>query len=553
MSYNLIHQPWIPIHRHDGREEWIRPWEITDHLQDATSPVAGLRAPRPDFNGALIQFLVGLVQTAFVPETEREWRKRLQQPPGPAKLQSAFEEHASAFELGGDVPRFLQDHDTIPEAKNKPIAYLLVDSPSDNALRKNTDHFVKDRTAEQYGPACTAAALYALQTNAPQGGRGHRTSLRGGGPVSTLVLGRNLWHTIWLNVLPRSAVERGGIANADAEVTVGADVYPWMAATRVSDDDTATTPDDVHPLQAFWGMPRRIYLEDPDPKGGRCSLCGRQRDRVFTGYRTTSHGVKYAGAWEHPLTPHRRTDDGELRPYHGQQEGFSYRHWRGFAASGEDGSTQPARVVSTFHDRSKYAALDRVFEGRPRLWVFGFEADRTKIRAWHESRMPLYPVSEAVRRPLETLAAQLVQAAQKVAGNLTQALRRALYGYPTMTSTGQTTWDIDKKASRDHTFFENAEVQFWQDTEPSFYVTLDRGIGAIEAETSLEVLKHDWIGHLRETALDLFDDTTQYGHFRAADPKALAVARQELSRYSSRRTSTIREALDLPRPASAEA
>jgi len=543
MPYNLIEEPWIPVRRDDGSEEWIHTWELTDHLNGA-SPIVSLNAPRPDFDGALIQFLIGLVQTTFGPQDDRDWRQRLQDPPSPAELREGFSTCKAAFDLDGDTPRFLQDYEKIPEAKQKPIAYLLVDSPSDNALRQNKDHFVKDRSDESYCQACTATALYSLQTNAPQGGRGHRTSLRGGGPVSTIVLGRNLWHTIWLNVLPYTSF---GPSNGRSQAH-SSDVFPWLAATRTSGDGTTTTPDDVDSLQAFWGMPRRIYLDAPDTEVERCNLCGRVESPLYSEYRTVQHGVNYGGTWEHPLTPHWRTDDGELRPIHGQQEGFSYRHWRGFAVGSEDEQAQPARVVRTFYDRTRYSSLDPVFEGHPRLWVFGFEADRTKIRAWHESLMPLFRVSPKVRTALQRHASQLVEVADSDANTLTQALRKALYGYPTTTVTGKKTWDFGEGTGRDHTFFENAEVQFWQETESAFYEVLSRGVDSLQQEQPLDDLKRTWARHLQSVGLDLFDETTQYGHFRSTDPKAVAIAREELRRFSSPRASSIRQTLDLPDP-----
>lgn len=546
LSYNLIEDPWIPVRRKSGEEDWIHPWEVTGHI-NGESPITKLSAPRPDFNGALIQFLIGLVQTAFSPETQRDWRKALQNPPSPATLKDAFSNHKPAFDLVGETPRFLQDYGTISDASQKAIAGLLVDSPSAYALRQHRDHFIKDRTKDKYCPACTATALFALQTNAPQGGRGHRTSIRGGGPVTTVVMGRNLWHTIWLNVLPNAGQE------LEAPSQPRSDVYPWLGPTRASGGGTTTTPEDGHPLQVFWGMPRRIFLEAAEEDGGPCDLCGRAEGFSFTQYRTTSHGTDYTGPWEHPLTPHYRTDDGELRPRHGQQDGFSYRHWRGYAigerAIGEgEGQMQSAQVVRTFYERTRYAGLDEVFESQPRLWAFGFETDRTKIRAWHESLMPLFRVSGAVRPRLERLAGQLIGVADSTADTLTQSLRKALYGYPSATTTGKTDWNVDDDATRDHTLFENAEVQFWQDTEPAFYETLRGATGALEEDRSLDAQKRGWAKRLQKEAVRLFDEVSQHGRIQAANPKAISVARQELRRFSSPSASSVRKALDLPAP-----
>jgi CRISPR type I-E-associated protein CasA/Cse1 len=83
-----------------------------------------------------------------------------------------------------------------------------------------------------------AIALHCLQTFAPAGGAGHRTSLRGGGPLTTLLApgtdqnGRpvSLWRTVWLNVLPVEG------ENEDPPPRLNlARIFPWIAPTRVSD------------------------------------------------------------------------------------------------------------------------------------------------------------------------------------------------------------------------------------------------------------------------------------------------------------------------------
>ena len=71
MAFNLIREHWIPVERRSGERESIAPWQITDGLEH--SPIVSLAAPRPDFNGALIQFLIGLLQTLSPPEDEDDW------------------------------------------------------------------------------------------------------------------------------------------------------------------------------------------------------------------------------------------------------------------------------------------------------------------------------------------------------------------------------------------------------------------------------------------------------------------------------------------------
>ena len=72
MTFNLIHEQWIPVRRQNGARSMIAPWQITDDLNG--NPVIVLDAPRPDFSGALIQFLIGLVQTTMAPKNDRASR-----------------------------------------------------------------------------------------------------------------------------------------------------------------------------------------------------------------------------------------------------------------------------------------------------------------------------------------------------------------------------------------------------------------------------------------------------------------------------------------------
>jgi CRISPR system Cascade subunit CasA len=544
MPYNLIRETWIPVRRASGARERTAPWQLTDRLDD--DPITELAAPRPDFDGALIQFLIGLVQTAYAPDTERDWRRGLTDPPEPDVLRAAFAEYEHVFNLDGDGPRFMQDLDAEMEGKEKPISFLLPDTPT--SLSRNTDHFIKDRSAEQYSEAATAMALLTMQTNAPSGGRGHRTSLRGGGPLSTLVLGRTLWQTTWLNVL----------SGAPADVTVDdeAEIFPWLAATRTSEKGSSsrtTTPEDVHALQCYWGMPRRIRLKDAGPKA-QCALFGEEAPRTYANFDMKSYGVNYEGAWEHPLSPYRLQKNDANTPLHGRQDGYSYRHWPSMASTtGSVGSVEAAEVVRTFHQRAlRYGALDEVFQRPPRLWVFGFDTDRMKVRSWNESTMPLFVISDALRPAFGEATTALIEAAEKAASNLRKTVLWGLYGEPKRDDDSAFwKWELPKQIKNDRkigqkTVLETADAQFWQDTEPAFYRTLREARDHLENSNPLNPLKTEWADTLRDAALDIFDRITQYGTFRVADPKAVALARSDLRRFTSPGSKTVRKTLGLP-------
>ncbi len=90
---NLINDPWIPVRHLNGGPNLITPWQITEHHN--TNPIITLDAPRPDFNGALAQFLIGLLQTTTAIKYKHEWGRVSQNPPSPEELREQFLNEAS--------------------------------------------------------------------------------------------------------------------------------------------------------------------------------------------------------------------------------------------------------------------------------------------------------------------------------------------------------------------------------------------------------------------------------------------------------------------------
>jgi CRISPR system Cascade subunit CasA len=322
---NLIQDQWIPVRRKSGKKEIIAPWEITNDLE--RDPFMQLASPRPDFNGALIQFLIGMLQTCFAPQDARDWRLKLRHPSPGEDLRKACFELATSFELFGNGPSFMQDltlreelellEAAARQERIKPIGDLIIEVPTGKTLRDNTDLFVKRGVVDSLCPACAASALYTMQTNAPSGGQGHRTGIRGGGPLTTLILGDSLWATCWLNVLER---DRFLHLTGNPEKGAIGDKFPWIVQTRTSEGARGTTPEDGHPVQIFWAMPRRIRLifsQESDV----CSLCAREVDTVARSFMTKNLGTNYLGPWKHSLSPYYVAGDGSPSPVHPQPGG----------------------------------------------------------------------------------------------------------------------------------------------------------------------------------------------------------------------------------------
>ena len=110
---NLINDAWIPVRRADGSPRTIAPWQLTESI--AENPIVAIASPRPDFDGALVQFLIGVLQTICAPNTSNEWWAWREAPPAPESLRERIAAETGAFEFGGDGPAFMQDLELGPE------------------------------------------------------------------------------------------------------------------------------------------------------------------------------------------------------------------------------------------------------------------------------------------------------------------------------------------------------------------------------------------------------------------------------------------------------
>ncbi|MDR3568590.1 MAG: type I-E CRISPR-associated protein Cse1/CasA [Syntrophobacteraceae bacterium] len=521
MRFNLIDEKWIPVKRHDGTEEMIAPWEVTDRFVE--NPVVLLNASRPDFNGALIQFLIGLVQTAAPPANGVDWKIKLKKPLEPEELQIKCAAVRNAFELAGDGPRFMQDFDRI-DTPEKSIARLLIDMPGEHTCEQNKDHFVKRDSVVCMCPACCATALFTMQTNAPSGGVGYRTSLRGGGPLSTLVVGderhNTLWHTVWLNVLENA----GFLASCgNASLAAEACIFPWLAGTRASDSKAGidTTPEDTHPAMVYWGMPRRIRLTLGTLKAGRCGICDKRSDRLIDMYREKNYGMNFTGAWLHPLSPYGRNKDGLPLPAHAQEGGLFYRHWLGFVQEDSSDKRTPARVVHEFRE------IRQQSDWQFRLWAFGYDMDNMKARCWYEAKMPLLQIEASQREHHEHCVAAMIKTAVEIAGNIRTAVKKAWFRRPS-------------EVKGDTSFL---TTSFWQNTEPDFYETLQALKEDLGSGGDTMACRAAWLDSLCKEALVRFDAYAWEGPIEDADPKRVVIARKDLGRFN--RGKKIKDLLEL--------
>ena len=66
-SFSLLTTPWLPVRFKDGTTGKLAPVDLADEN------VVDIAAPRADLQGAVWQFLLGLLQTSFAPKDHRRW------------------------------------------------------------------------------------------------------------------------------------------------------------------------------------------------------------------------------------------------------------------------------------------------------------------------------------------------------------------------------------------------------------------------------------------------------------------------------------------------
>ena len=454
MPLNLISDRWIPVLDKAGKSRIIAPWEMAD--ESLSRP----NWPRADLNIACLELLIGLVYLADPPKDLSDWDKR--QAPDRDRLRSKLEEFAPAFNLTGYGPLFLQDLELLG-GKSNPLDMLFIDGAGENTAKENADIMVcRNRYAsldKSLEPAMVAMALYTLQAHAPQGGSGHRTSMRGGGPLVTLVdPGQGLWSLIWANQPHGSP---GKIFD-----------LPWMRKTQLFDKDQKTRPPEGTTLgvEVFFGMPRRLLLIE---KAG-----------LITGFVREIHGTNYAG-WKHPLTPYsRKKVEEEALPMHTRAGLFGYRNWLGVLAerSSNDGLRERAQVLKLWDQRR------RMVEGDASVQVAGWAMKIAKPLDFIYSVQPFVALDAAANDMLIGLV--------EAAGHAVKALEVALKPILAVGGPGKSfeVWKVGK-------VLEGECEAFYAATERDFRERFED----LKARVSPDLVAKKWLEVLKKQALSQFD------------------------------------------------
>ena len=374
---NLISDPWIPVNHKEG-VIYVRPDQVAD------PNVLSFAWPRPDLNLACHEFMIGLAFLAVPPEDE----SCLLNPPDQATFQSALSPLAPAFNLLGDGPRFLQDFEILDDDIKSPDM-LFIDSSGDSTAAKNADLHVKRNRYGTLSFPLAAMALFTLQAFAPSGGAGNRTSMRGGGPLVTLVhpKGKGLWPFLYANVPYGEAIQANDFT-----------CLPWMRPTVTSEKEQIVVSkierDDGIDPEMFFGQPRRLRLVSNGSE--------------ITGFIQRPYGAKYA-EWVHFLSPYYVDAKSQTLPSHPKPGPFCYRNWRGIILQ-SDKHKRPANLERYLRNVNK-PEID--------LIVSGWAMSNMKPLDFLWSEQPVFPLTPDA----EKAAIAMIEAAEQASYALGACIR----------------------------------------------------------------------------------------------------------------------------------
>ncbi|NOT72850.1 MAG: type I-E CRISPR-associated protein Cse1/CasA [Hyphomicrobium sp.] len=558
MSFNLLTDPWLPVRRLSGERDVVRPGDITDRFN--SDPIMALDFPKPDWNAAVTELLIGLLATVMAPDDTDAWADLWATPPATAELNTRLANIAFAFYLDGDGPRCFQDIDPLPGCEAKSVAALLIDAPGENAEKKNTDLFVKRCDGPAFSPSYAAAALITLQTYAPAGGQGNRTSMRGGGPLTTMPMPRRkmitskvavtvttLWDATWASVPDQTAT---GEVPKTTDSSAWTLIFPWLAPTRTSEQDRATQPVNAHVLQQFFGMPRRIRLDITASGDDCCAFGGAASEILVRGFRQQNYGVKYEG-WVHHLSPHRADKKAGLLSFHPQPGGATFRDWLTWVETPMDRTTQRAACLDDWRARlgylQKFSKYDDAIAAAD-IWqssvlACGFDMDNMKARAWLDARIPFFappPGSNSDHWSDQFLrtARCLVAGTDKAAAALRFRSRLACFG---SLDPEHGTYSLPKNSSGKDAF-EDLIERFWRETEAAFRAALAalRNNPADDTKS----IREAFVKELRTKALAFFDEIAGTDDLTGSDARRIVTARSNLQ-FAFGASGEVRRALDI--------
>ena len=373
MSYNLLDEAWIPVLYRNGLNSRIG---ILKALSDA-GQIRQVSASNPMDRFAIVRFLLALlccIRGKSPAIIDLGYDKAL-----PAGWAENLQSNRGLFNLLGDEHRFYQCR--LDKVKEKlSTNYLAQEVPTGT----NSWHFRHSTDgANGLCPACCALGLLRLPIFATSGGRGKPPGVNSKPPIYAMPVGSSLEETLILLLGEISEAELG---------------TPAWEKPNLQLPKTGKIPI----LTGLTWLPRRIWLDDPDPIEARCISCGSRarliRQCIFAGIGSTkTDGGDKPRLWSDPHAIY----DGEevMKPSNA-------------LGSSDAAAGQWARIL---------AGILKKQQPSTRLWIISFatvQNDKYLEAMEYEFALPFEQDDQEIQKHIE-----LVEAWQMASSSLARRLK----------------------------------------------------------------------------------------------------------------------------------
>lgn len=526
MILNLLTSKWLEVKRLDGSKEIIAIKEINNDWEN--NPIISLNFPRPDWNAAVLEFIIGVFFLSMAPKNTEDWGIAFENPPNSDEIEAKLAPFAQYFDFDGEGTCAFQDFDDLSNAEIKPLSGLLIDAVGENAIRNNSDLFIKRNETFYLCLEYAAAALITLQTYAPAGGAGHRTSMRGGGPLTTLIkpirLSKNyciIWDAIWANVPEKPEEDKLVFEKA----------LPWLASTIVSPNGEKVIEEGNPKALSFFATPRRIRMEFSEEV--KCSVSGKQGKSAI-GFKTQNYGANYLH-WIHPLSPYREDKKEGLLPLHPNAGQSDYGDWLAWW-----GAKGVAALVIREWQKRKDKIRRKLFHPE-QIIALGYDLDNAKARQWIEVEIPFLPLYGT-----NSQAKNLVAEVTKLVGSTDETSRKLLY-YAKIAIYGlKTDAGYKNPDNLPMDTFKEIGDSLWNKTEAQFRSIIDEAQELILNDMETTELRIKWRDFLKKSAGDIFEDSIDIDGLCVENPHRVLWARKHLSdEFNNSKKASVTKVLQL--------
>lgn len=339
MSFNLVHEPWIPVLRADGAPDVLSLRGCFEQASDVRRVVGDL----PTQSFAILRVMLAVCHDAIGFHRARDIERLLNEGLDVTPVLSYLDAHADRFDLFHAQRPFMQVA-TLRTAKNDVagLEKLISDVPNGHPfLTTRGGSGLRSISAAEaarwliHAHAFDPSGIRSAAVGDPEtkGGKGYPIGPAWAGQIGGIVLhGKNLAETLAYNITatPDSAADR-----------------PVWAADQAQTEQRQIEPAPAGPVQLLAWQSRRIRLVgDADGVTG-VILC--QGDRMTPQNR---HDLEPMTAWRHSIPQSKKLG---ITVYMPQKHDPTRDGWRGFPAlvstnpgdvEGQAKSRRPATVAS---------------------------------------------------------------------------------------------------------------------------------------------------------------------------------------------------------------